>query len=52
MIFTCEGKIPWETAKWEKSNESRDNLWNQDKIERLERIEKKKEKKKSNKVKD
>ena len=29
-----EGKILCEIAKWEKPNETRDNLWNQDKTER------------------
>ena len=32
MIFTCEGKIICEITKWEKPIETRDNLWNQDKL--------------------
>ena len=39
-------KILCEIAKWEKPNETRDNLWNQDKTERgwkeLKRRKKKK----------
>ena len=34
MIFIREGKILCEIGKWEKPNETRDNLWNQDKTER------------------
>ena len=46
MIFIRGGKILCEIAKWEKPNETRDNLRNQDKTERgwkeLKRRKKKK----------
>ena len=34
MIFTCDWKILYEIAKWEKPNKTRDNFWNQDETER------------------
>ena len=47
MIFTHEGKILCEIAKWEKPNTNRDNLWKQDKMEsgQTELKRRKKEKK-------
>ena len=36
MVFTRDEKILWETAKWEKPSETRDNLWNRNKREREE----------------
>ena len=52
MIFTCEGKIICEITKWEKPNETRDNLWNQDKTGKGQTELKRRKKKKSNRVKD
>ena len=53
MIFTCEGKIICEITKWEKPIETRDNLWNQDKLGKGQtELKRRKKKKKSNREKD
>ena len=53
MIFTRDGKILWETAKWEKPKETRDTLCDEDKMERGQtELKRRKQKKKSNRDKD
>ena len=54
MIFTRDGKILWETAKWEKPKETRDTLCDEDKMERgqTELKRRKQKKKKSKREKD
>ena len=51
MVFTSEGKILWETAKWKSSAKLENDLWNKMKRREARQIWKE-ERKQSNREKD